>query len=119
MCAKRLPLRLIRPRSLGNISRAYSLKAAREPFLKRCSAPVAEMNHKPLAGKRVVVTRALEQSQSLVDALRDSAAEPIVLPLVAFAPADNPAELDGCLKNSPRFDRDFLTPQNPLPPAHH
>jgi len=75
---------------------------------------VAEMNHKPLAGKRVVVTRALEQSQSLVDALRDSGAEPILLPLVAFAPADNLAELDGCLKNSARFDWVFFTSQNAL-----
>jgi len=75
---------------------------------------VAEMNHKPLAGKRVVVTRALEQSQSLVDALRDSGAEPILLPLVAFAPADNLAELDACLKNSARFDWVFFTSQNAL-----
>jgi uroporphyrinogen-III synthase len=75
---------------------------------------VAEKNHKPLAGKRVVVTRALEQSQSLIDALRGAGAEPVLLPLVAFAPADNLAELDGCLKNSARFDWVFFTSQNAL-----
>jgi uroporphyrinogen-III synthase len=75
---------------------------------------VAEKNPKPLAGKRVVVTRALEQSQSLVDALRDAGAEPILLPLVAFAPADNLAELDACLKNSARFDWVVFTSQNAL-----
>jgi uroporphyrinogen-III synthase len=75
---------------------------------------VVENSHKPLAGKRVVVTRALEQSQSLLVALRDAGAEPVLLPLVAFAPADNPAELDACLKNSARFDWVFFTSQNAL-----
>jgi uroporphyrinogen-III synthase len=75
---------------------------------------VGEMNHKPLAGKRVVVTRALEQSHSLVDALRDAGAEPVLLPLVAFAPADNLADLDACLRNSARFDWVFFTSQNAL-----
>jgi len=75
---------------------------------------VGERNHKSLAGKRVVVTRALEQCQSLVDALRDAGAEAIVLPLVAFAPPDNPAELDGCLQNAVQFDWLFFTSQNAL-----
>jgi uroporphyrinogen-III synthase len=75
---------------------------------------VVENSHKPLAGKRVVVTRALEQGKSLVDALRDAGADPVLLPLVAFAPADNLAELDACLKNSARFDWVFFTSQNAL-----
>jgi uroporphyrinogen-III synthase len=75
---------------------------------------VAERNHKPLEGKRVVVTRALEQSQSVVDALREAGAEPVLLPLVAFAPPDNLAELDACLRNSARFDWVFFTSQNAL-----
>lgn len=75
---------------------------------------MAEMNPKPLAGKRVVVTRALEQSQTLVNALRDAGAEPVLLPLVAFAAPDNPGELDACLRNSARFDWVFFTSQNAL-----
>ena len=75
---------------------------------------MGEMNHKPLAGKRVVVTRALEQSRSLVEALREAGAEPVLLPLVAFAPADNLAALDACLKNGARFDWVFFTSQNAL-----
>ena len=75
---------------------------------------MGETKSKPLAGKRVVVTRALEQSQSLVDALRDAGAEPVLLPLVAFAPPDDSAELDACLKNSARFDWVFFTSQNAL-----
>jgi uroporphyrinogen-III synthase len=75
---------------------------------------VGERDHKPLAGKRVVVTRALAQSQSLVDALREAGAEPVLLPLVGVAPADNPAELDACLKNGAQFDWVFFTSQNAL-----
>ena len=75
---------------------------------------MVENSHKPLAGKRVVVTRALEQGKSLVEALRDAGAEPVLLPLVAFAPADNLAELDACLKNCARFDWVFFTSQNAL-----
>jgi len=75
---------------------------------------VGEKNSKPLARKRVVITRALEQSQSLVDALREAGAEPVLFPLVAFAPTDNLVELDACLKNSARFDWVFFTSQNAL-----
>lgn len=75
---------------------------------------MAEKNYKPLAGKRVVVTRALEQSQSLIAALRGAGAEPVLLPLVAFAPADILTELDACLKNSARFDWVIFTSQNAL-----
>jgi uroporphyrinogen-III synthase len=75
---------------------------------------VDEKDNKPLAGKRVVVTRALAQSQSLVDALREAGAEPILLPLVGVAPADNPAELDACLRNGAQFDWVFFTSQNAL-----
>ena len=75
---------------------------------------MGERNHNPLAGKRVFVTRALEQGQSLADALREAGAEPVMLPLVAFAPADNLAELDACLRNSTRFDWVFFTSQNAL-----
>lgn len=80
---------------------------------------MAEKNHKPLTGKRVVVTRALEQSQSLVDALRAAGAEPVLLPLVAFASADNSIKLDGCLRNSAQFDWVFFTSQNALRAVQH
>jgi len=73
---------------------------------------VGETHYKPLAGKRVVVTRAVEQSQSLVDALRAAGAEPVVLPVVAFAVPEDVAALDDCLKTTERFDWVFLTSQN-------
>ncbi|HET7106907.1 MAG TPA: uroporphyrinogen-III synthase [Candidatus Acidoferrum sp.] len=75
---------------------------------------MVEKNHKPLAGKRVIVTRALEQSQSLVEALRAVGAEPILLPLLVFAPPDDLSELDDCLKHGTRFDWVLFTSQNAL-----
>ena len=73
---------------------------------------MGETGTKPLAGKRVVVTRAAEQCQSVVEALHEAGAEAVLLPLVAFAPADNPGELDDCLKGAAGFDWVFFTSQN-------
>src|ERR1700722_15156998 len=112
MFARKPPRRRTRPRSLANTWRVCLPRVARGVFSKGCSAPVGEKNHKPLAGRRVVVTRALEQSQSLADALREAGAEPVLLPLLTIAPADNLAELDACLRNSGRFDWVFFTSQN-------
>src|SRR5260370_42352953 len=104
MFAKKPRRRRIKPRNLASIWRACLPKVARGVFWKRCSARVGEKNHKPLAGKRIVVTRAAEQSQSLVEALRNPGAEPGLLPLLAFAPPDDPAQPDACLNNGLHFD---------------
>src|SRR5258705_13700344 len=95
--AKKPPRRRIKPRNLASILRACLPKVARGAFWKRCSAPVGEKNHKPLAGNRVVLTRSGEQSQSLVEALRNAGAKPVLLPLLAFEPPDNPAQIDASL----------------------
>ena len=67
-----------------------------------------------LRGKRVVVTRALDQSRELLRALEEKGAVPVVLPMVAFAPSDNLAELDEALRQMSRFDWVFVTSQNAL-----
>jgi uroporphyrinogen-III synthase len=67
---------------------------------------------KPLTGKRVVVTRSAEQCQPVAEALRQAGAEAVLLPLVAFAAAENPGELDHCLKGAEQFDWVFFTSQN-------
>jgi uroporphyrinogen-III synthase len=73
---------------------------------------VGETGSKPLAGKRVMVTRAAEQSQTLVNALLEAGAEAVMVPLVAFAAPDDTAELDRCLRDGARFDWVFFTSQN-------
>lgn len=69
---------------------------------------------KGLAGKRVVVTRAAEQSESLLTALRENGAEPVSLPMVTFAPPDDYAPLDLAIRKLRQFDWLFFTSQNAL-----
>ena len=73
---------------------------------------MAETAGKTLAGKRVVVTRSAEQSESLLAALREQGAIPIALPLVAFAPPEDLRPLDDTIRNLGRYDWVFLTSQN-------
>ena len=69
---------------------------------------------KILSGKRIVITRAVEQSASIVEALREHGATPVLLPMVAFAPPDDFSSLDEALRNLRQFDWMFLTSQNAL-----
>ena len=66
----------------------------------------------PLAGKRIVVTRAAEQAGELVDALKSLGALVLLLPTVSFAPPANPAELDAVLQRLADFDWILFTSQN-------
>jgi uroporphyrinogen-III synthase len=75
---------------------------------------VDERGAKALQGKRVVVTRAAEQSGPLVEALREKGAVPVMLPMVTFGPPDNPAFLDEAIRHLPSYDWVFLTSQNAL-----
>lgn len=69
---------------------------------------------KILSGKRIVITRAVEQSESIVEALRERGATPVLLPMVAFAAPDDASLLDESLRNLQQFDWIFLTSQNAL-----
>ncbi|MFZ0583730.1 MAG: uroporphyrinogen-III synthase [Candidatus Acidiferrales bacterium] len=66
----------------------------------------------PLAGKRIVVTRAPEQAGELIHALEALGAEVLLLPTVSFAPPENPAELDAALARLAEFDWILFTSQN-------
>lgn len=71
-------------------------------------------SEKILSGKRIVITRAAEQSDSIVDALGRAGAIPVLVPMVAFASPDEPARFDEALKGLALFDWVFLTSQNAL-----
>lgn len=75
---------------------------------------MGEGSAKVLQGKRVVVTRAVEQSETLVEALRERGAVPVVLPMVAFGPPDDPAKLQETIRELGTYDWVFLTSQNAL-----
>lgn len=65
-----------------------------------------------LAGKRVVVTRAAEQSGALVKALEEAGASVVTLPLLAFAAPEDLSGLDSALRGAAEFDWVLLTSQN-------
>jgi uroporphyrinogen-III synthase len=73
---------------------------------------VDEGRANPLKGKRVVVTRAEEQSKALLQALREKGAVPLLAPMVAFAPPDHPELVDEAIRTMERYDWVFLTSQN-------
>jgi uroporphyrinogen III methyltransferase/synthase len=66
----------------------------------------------PLAGKRVVVTRAAEQAEGLGAELERLGAEVVYLPLVRYEPLENNQPLDEVLWNLAEFDWLILTSQN-------
>jgi uroporphyrinogen-III synthase len=75
---------------------------------------VAEARPSPLRGKRIVITRAAEQSKSLCKVLQERGATPVLLPVVSFVPPEDFAPLDAALRHLRQFDWLFLTSQNAL-----
>ncbi len=66
----------------------------------------------PLAGKRVVITRAESQSATLAAALRAHDSEVVSLPLIQILPPLDYAPLDSALANLSNFDWLIFTSQN-------
>jgi uroporphyrinogen-III synthase len=56
----------------------------------------------------------VEQSEQLVEALREQGAVPILLPMVAFGPPEDPSLLDEAIRQLRSYDWIFLTSQNAL-----
>ena len=67
---------------------------------------------KPLAGKRVLVTRARSQASQLVAALRAAGAEPIEVPAIAIVPPHSYAHIDAALSVLKDFDWLIFTSAN-------
>ena len=53
----------------------------------------------PLAGRTVVLTRAREQSRALTERLESLGANVVLVPMIQFAPARDPAPLDAALRS--------------------
>jgi uroporphyrinogen III methyltransferase / synthase len=68
--------------------------------------------NKPLAGKRVLVTRAREQSGELLQALTEAGAEPVLFPVMGFCAPANRAPFDEALRSLEQFDWLIFTSQN-------
>lgn len=66
----------------------------------------------PLAGKRVLVTRAREQAPHLTAVLRAAGAEPIEVPAIAIVPPHSYAHIDGAIAALKEFDWLVFTSAN-------
>ncbi len=66
----------------------------------------------PLAGKRIVLTRAAEDSAELARALETLGAEIILMPTVAFAPPEDWQKLDEQLRRLDWFDAILFLSKN-------
>lgn len=66
----------------------------------------------PLAGRRVVVTRAADQASGLSDALRRMGAEVVELPVVAFAPPEDWSGVDSAIAALEEYDWLVFTSAN-------
>jgi uroporphyrinogen-III synthase len=68
----------------------------------------------PLAGRKIVNTRAMDGAGEFDDLLRERGAFPISYPCIAIAPPDDPAELDAALSEllAGKFDWLILTSAN-------
>src|SRR5271170_1787193 len=72
----------------------------------------ASPSPRPLAGKRIVVTRARSQASSLVAALTELGAEVIELPTIEIVPLESYEALDEALRNVARYQWLIVTSAN-------
>jgi uroporphyrinogen-III synthase len=66
----------------------------------------------PLAGRRVLVTRAAHQAGKLSDGLRALGAEPVEVPVIEIQPPERYDPLDAALRNLSSYDWLILTSAN-------
>lgn len=65
-----------------------------------------------LAGKSVVITRAMHQSEALATLLRNSGAKPLFYPCIEIAPPEDTTAIDNALRSIASFDWLILTSGN-------
>lgn len=73
---------------------------------------LVEKDQPPLAGKRIVVTRAAEQAGGLQRALEEMGAEVLLLPLIHCREVQDFASLDGALRSLAKFNWLIFTSAN-------
>jgi uroporphyrinogen-III synthase len=70
------------------------------------------VSHLPLAGKRILVTRAPDQASELADQLRALGATPILIPTIEIAPPTSFCALDAALASLRAYDLVVFTSAN-------
>ncbi len=67
---------------------------------------------KPLSGKRIIITRPLEQAQPFVDLLEKYEARPVVFSTIKIVPPQSWDEVDAALRNIATYDALIFTSVN-------
>src|SRR5271166_6354181 len=67
---------------------------------------------KPLEGKRIVVTRAIEQAREIKERLENLGAIVLLIPAVSFSEPDETSELDRAIGSLEMFDWLLFTSAN-------
>jgi uroporphyrinogen III methyltransferase/synthase len=78
----------------------------------RLREKLAWYERRPLFGRRVLVTRAAEQAGEMVAALREAGAEAVVLPMLRFAPPEDPEPIDAALARLDSYHALLFTSAN-------
>ncbi len=73
---------------------------------------MAVADDRPLAGKRIVVTRAPEQAREFIDELAALGAEVVAFPLLEVLPVEDTSPLDEAIRDLAQFDWLIFTSQN-------
>jgi uroporphyrinogen III methyltransferase/synthase len=113
-----LPAQRVVTAPLGELARAAERAGVGAPAVAVVGDVVALRDalawyeRQPLFGRRVLVTRAPEQSNELVAALAQAGAEAVLAPLVRLAPADDASALDAALDRLADYDSIVFTSAN-------
>ena len=67
---------------------------------------------KPLFGRRVLVTRAIDQTSDVANRLRDAGAHPVLIPTIRIAPPPDPAALQAAVEAASTYDAIVFTSAN-------
>jgi len=73
---------------------------------------LAWFERRPLFGSRVLVTRAADQNEEMIRALRELGAEAVVVPMIRLAPPADLSEIDAALGQLARYDTLLFTSAN-------
>ena len=73
---------------------------------------MVEASASPLAGRNILITRASEQTESLIRELEARGAKPVLQPMISFHPPNDFAPLDQALRDLRKFDWLLFTSAN-------
>jgi hypothetical protein len=102
----------IEPRALGRLTAQKLMEAGAGPLLEAARARDFAVSSLALAGRRVLVTRALHQAGKLSEGLRALGAEPVEVPVLEIRPPASFEALDAALRQIDSYDWLILTSAN-------